>query len=188
MTSLHSIRVKEDCPLYPAKTTDVRSLARALSDDVDTLVEGFEGARRATCGGGTRGARYETRTLLRAVQHKLATIYGERHGWRLSASDFRPAVLARRGVSARAADPADDWMRAVADHPFFYRAADRRAVAVAAHLYDARHRDRVAIQSWAAAHRLRVAFPTDFPSWWVPGGTTLCVYEPLLEVEVDRHV
>jgi hypothetical protein len=184
MTSFRST-MKEDRPVYPAKTADVRWVTRSLSDDVDALVEELDGARRAMFVDRKRGARH--RTLIRAVQHKLAALFGERRGWRLSASGFPPAVLARHGVSARTADPADGWTRAAADHPVFYRAADRRAAAVAAHLYEAKDQDRVAIRSWAAAHRLRVAFPTDFPSWWVPVGTTLRVYEPLEEAKVLCH-
>jgi hypothetical protein len=185
MTSFRSTTIREDCPVYPAKAADVRRAARSLSDDVDALVEQLDGARRAMFVDGKHGARH--RTLIRALQHKLATIYGDRHGWQLSASNFPPAVLARHGVSARTTDPAEGWTRAAADHPFFYRTDDRRAAAVAAHFYEARDQDRAAIRSWAAAHRLRVAFPTDFPSWWIPGGTTLCVYEPLFEAKVGRH-
>lgn len=121
------------------------------------------------------------------MQHKLAALFGKRRGWRLSVSGFPPAVIARRGVSAGTTDPAEGWTRAAADHPFFYRSADRRAAAVAAHIYEARDQDRAAIRSWAAAHRLTVAFPTDFPSWWILGGTTLCVYEPLFEAKEASH-
>ena len=49
------------------------------------------------------------------------------------------------------------------------------------HLYEAKDWDRNAIRCWAAQHQLRVAFPADFPNWWVPGGTTLCVYEALVD-------
>lgn len=172
--------------MYPAKAADVRRVARSLSDDVNALVEELDGARHAMFVGEKRGARHDLPILIRAVQHKLAMIYGERHGWRLSASRFAPAVLAGRDVSARAGDPADGWSRAAADHPFFYR-AERRAAAVVAHLYRAADQDRAGVGNWAAAHRLRVAFPTDFPSWWVPGATTLCVYEPLEQTTGVRH-
>jgi hypothetical protein len=178
--------MKEDCPMYPAKAADVRPVTRSLSDDVDALVEELDDARRANFAGGTHGAPHGSPLLIRAVQHKLAALFGKRRGWQLSASGFPPAVL-ERGVSARATDPAEGWTRAAANHPVFYRAADRRAAAVAAHLYAAKDQDRVAIRIWAAAHRLTVTFPTNFPSWWIPGGMTLCVYEPLLEAKVGRH-
>ena len=126
--------------MYPAKAADVRRVARSLSDDVDALVEELDGARRANFVGGTCGARHGSPLLIRAVQHKLATLFGKRRGWRLSASGFPPAVLARHGVSARTTDPAEGWTRAAADHPFFYRTDDRRAAAVAAHLTQARDR------------------------------------------------
>jgi hypothetical protein len=173
--------------MYPAKAADVRRVARSLPDEVDALVEELDGARRASFAGGTHGARHGSPLLIRALQHKLAVLFGKRRGWQLSASYFPPAVLARHGVSSRTTDPAEGWTRAAADHPFFYRTDDQRAAAVAAHLYEARDQDRVAIRSWAAAHRLTVAFPTDFPSWWIPGGTTLCVYETLFEAKVGRH-
>jgi hypothetical protein len=178
--------MKEDCSVYPAKAADVRRVERSLSDDVDALVEELDGARRAMFVDRTRAARHDLPILIRALQQQLATIFGERHGWRLSASGFAPAVLAGRDVSARTADPANGWTRAAADHPFFYR-AERRAAAVVAHLYRAADQDRAAVRSWAAAHRLRVAFPTDFPSWWVPGATTLCVYEPLEQTTGVHH-
>jgi len=172
--------------MYPAKAADVRRVVRSLSDDVGTLIDELDAARHAIFTGVDLGAQRDPRILVRGLQHKLATIFGERRGWRLSASGFPPALLARRGVSTRTADAvAGGWTCAVADHPFFYRATDRRAAAVAAHLYEAR--DRAAIRGWAAAHRLRVGFPTDFPSWWIPGGTTLCVYEPLDEVAEVCH-
>src|SRR5687767_15061539 len=65
--------------------------------------------------------------------------------------------------------------------PFYYRTADRRAVAIAVHLYEAKDWGRNPIRCWAAQHQPRVAFPADFPSWWVPAGTTLCVYEALVD-------
>ena len=173
--------------MYAAKAADMRRIARSLSDDVYALVAELDDARRANFAGGTHGARHGSPLMNRALQHKFAALFGKRRGWRLSASGFPPVVLARHGVSARSSDPADGWPRAVADHPFFYRTDDRRAAAVAVHLYEASNQNRVAIRSWAAAHRLTVAFPTDFPSWWIPGGTTLCVYEPLFESKVGRH-
>ncbi len=132
----------------------------------------------------------ETRTVprlnalqqeLRTLQHRLAVLFGVIHGWTLSRSDFTSAVLARRGLFDGRGGRADPWPRDLVDHPFFYR-KDRMASAVAAHLYGtfdaARRRDITAL---AAAKGLRAAWPEDFPSWWVPGRTTLVVYTPLAE-------
>ena len=132
----------------------------------------------------------ETRTVpqlnarqqeLRALQHRLAVLFGAIHGWTLSRSDFTSAVLARRGLFDGRGCRADPWPRDLVDHPFFYR-KDRMASAVAAHLYgtfDASKKQDVA--SLAAAKGLQATWPKDYPSWWLPGGTTLVVYTPLAE-------
>jgi hypothetical protein len=107
---------------------------------------------------------------LRATRQRLAVLFGERHGWRLSRSDFSPSVLARRG-----------WPRELVDHGYFYR-KDRKAAAVAAHLYgtfDAAKRQDT--EATAALYGLRVTWPEDFPSWYLPGRTTLIVCTPLAE-------
>jgi hypothetical protein len=132
----------------------------------------------------------ETRTVprlnalqqeLRTLQQRLAVLFGAIHGWTLSRSDFTSAVLARRGLFDGRGCRADPWPRDLVDHPFFYR-KDRMASAVAAHVYGtfdaARQKDFAGL---AAAKGLHAEWPEDFPSWWVPGRTTLVLYTPLAE-------
>ena len=110
----------------------------------------------------------------------VAMLFGERHGWRLSKSDFSPSVLARRGLfNGRGYH--DPWPRELVDHGYFYR-KDRKAAAVAAHLYgnfDAAKRQDT--EATAALYGLGVTWPEDFPSWYLPGRTTLIVCTPLAE-------
>jgi len=116
---------------------------------------------------------------LHATRQRLAVVFGERHGWHLSRSDFSPSVLARRGLFNGRGYNVDPWPRALVDHGYFYR-KDRKAAAVAAHLYgtfDAAKRQDT--EDTAALYGLRVNWPEDFPSWYLPGRTTLVVCRPL---------
>ena len=117
---------------------------------------------------------------LQATRQRLAVLFGERHGWHLSKSAFSPSVLARRGLfNGRGYH--DPWPRELVDHGYFYR-RDRKAAAVAAHLYgtfDAAKRQDT--EATAALYGLRVTWPEDFPSWYLPGRTTLIVCTPLAE-------
>lgn len=116
---------------------------------------------------------------LQATRQRLAVLFGERHGWHLSKSAFSPSVLARRGLFNGRGYHVDPWPRELVDHGCFYR-RDRKAAAVAAHLYgtfDAAKRQDT--EATAALHGLRVTWPEDFPSWYLPGRTTLIVCTPL---------
>ena len=116
---------------------------------------------------------------LQATRQRLAVLFGERHGWHLSKSAFSPSVLARRGLFNGRGNHADPWPRELVDHGYFYR-KDRKAAAVAAHLYgdfDAAKRHHT--EAKAALCGLRVIWPEDFPSWYLPGRTTLIVCTPL---------
>ena len=118
---------------------------------------------------------------LHATRQRLAVLFGERHGWHLSRSDFSPSVLARRGLFNGRGYHVDPWPRELIDHGYFYR-KDRKAAAVAAHLYgifDAAKRQDT--EDTAALYGLRVTWPEDFPSWYLPGRTTLIVCTPLAE-------
>ena len=118
---------------------------------------------------------------LRATRQRLAMLFGERHGWRLSKSDFSPSVLARCGLFNGRGYHVDPWPHELVDHGYFYR-KDRKAAAVAAHLYgtfDAAKRQDT--EATAALYGLRVTWPEDFPSWYLPGRTTLIVCTPLAE-------
>ena len=116
-----------------------------------------------------------------ATRQRLAVLFGERHGWHLSKSAFSPSVLARRGLFNGRGYHVDPWPRALIDHGYFYR-KDRKAAAVAAHLYgtfDAANRQDT--EATAVLYGLRVTWPEDFPSWYLPGRTTLVVCTPLAE-------
>ena len=116
---------------------------------------------------------------LQATRQRLALLFGERHGWHLSKSAFSPSVLARGGLFNGRGYHVDPWPRELVDHGYFYR-KDRKAAAVAAHLYgtfDAAKRQDT--EATAALHGLRVTWPEDFPSWYLPGRTTLIVCTPL---------
>ena len=120
---------------------------------------------------------------LHATRQRLALLFGQRHGWHLSRSDFSPSVLARRGLFNGRGYHVDPWPRELIDHGYFYR-KDRKAAAVAAHLYGifdaAKCQDT---EDTAALYGLRVTWPEDFPSWYLPGRTTLIVCTPLAEPE-----
>jgi hypothetical protein len=118
---------------------------------------------------------------LHATRQRLAVLFGERHGWHLTRSDFSPSVLARRGLFNGRGYHVDPWPRELVDHGYFYR-KDRMAAAVAAHLYgtfDAAKRQDT--EATAAFYGLRVTWPEDFPSWYLPGRTKLIVCTPLSE-------
>ena len=116
---------------------------------------------------------------LQATRQRLAVLFGERHGWHLSKSAFSPSVLARRGLFNGRGNHVDPWPRELVDHGYFYR-KDRKAAAVAAHLYgdfDAAKRHHT--EATASLYGLRVTWPEDFPSWYLPGRTTLIICTPL---------
>ena len=116
---------------------------------------------------------------LQATRQRLAVLFGERHGWHLTRSGFSPSVLARRGLFNGRGNHVDPWPRELVDHGYFYR-KDRKAAAVAAHLYgdfDAAKRHHT--EATAALYGLRVTWPEDFPSWYLPARTTLIVCTPL---------
>ena len=118
---------------------------------------------------------------LQATRQRLAVLFGERHGWHLSKSAFSPSVLARGGLFNGRGYHVDPWPRELVDHGYFY-GKDRKAAAVAAHLYgtfDAAKRQDT--EATAALYGLRVTWPEDFPSWYLPGRTTLIVCTPLAE-------
>ena len=116
---------------------------------------------------------------LQATRQRLALLFGERHGWQPTGSGFSPSVLARRGLFNGRGYHVDPWPRELVDHGYFYR-KDRKAAAVAAHLYgDFDAAKRKDTEATAALYGLRVTWPEDFPSWYLPGRTTLIVCTPL---------
>jgi len=61
------------------------------------------------------------------------------------------------------------------DHSERYRVG-RRPVAIIEQPYNVTDDKICEMQDWAAHHGLIFSTP-DFPSWWYPGATTLCVFE-----------
>jgi hypothetical protein len=118
---------------------------------------------------------------LRIIQDRLAQDFGKLHGWKLTDKEFTAKVLAEHKMHGGRDDWGGDrrWPSFV-NHPFFYR-LNRRAVAVVAHDYNMPVTLPKA-QAWATEHGLAVTLPTDFPSWWYPGSTTLVVLTPLGDV------
>jgi hypothetical protein len=123
-----------------------------------------------------RGTKYPRRADF-TMECALSAEFARRHGWR-ECGPFGISAL-----SGIAQDPeltwwerrlADDFPYPFADHGYFYRADDGRPAALAVHLYDA---EPEKVTTWAAEHGLQATFPTDFPSWWYPGWTTLVVYQ-----------
>lgn len=118
-----------------------------------------------------------------ALRLGLAKMFAADHNWKLSPSPFDIHVLAKQGV----------WgMRQMErsihiDHAYYFRTSDRRAAGLAVHLYDNinTHKQQE-IRQWAGKNKLNAEYPTDFPSWWVPGSTTLVLYRPLKNHKQDR--
>jgi hypothetical protein len=109
---------------------------------------------------------------IRSLQRQLAEEFGRRNAWEHNNKWFSLCTLVSNGIREGSPCPAIEYP--YVDHPYYYR-KDRRACALAVHLYNAtgRHDDIVA---WAASNEMRASFP-DFPSWWWPGTTTLVIYE-----------
>lgn len=155
--------------------------AATSQDEIAALASAVTDCQQKFCdakGQRQSDARYQD---LRATRQRLAMLFGERYGWRLSKSDFSPSVLARRGLFNGRGYHVDPWPRELVDHGYFYR-KDRKAAAVAAHLYgtfDAAKRQDT--EATAALYGLRVTWPEDFPSWYLPGRTKLIVCTPLAE-------
>jgi hypothetical protein len=101
-------------------------------------------------------------------QHYTALMraYGDIRGWVAADSGFSVRDVAR--VSG--AD--EEWDREFADHKSFWL-REGRPYAVAAHLYGCDQDRKAAARAWAARRGLVASFPDDFPSWWLPGRTTL---------------
>jgi hypothetical protein len=143
----------------PDSMSDMLAIDRILA-----LIRGSTGAE-------TVGQARSRTEKIRELQKEAAAAFGTARGWNLSTTTFSAAVLARRGVSGRPSSGVDPTML---DHAYYYRAQDRRAVGIVAHLYDL---DADAVCTWAHGHGLRASSPRE-PSWWYPSWTKLVLYEP----------
>lgn len=107
------------------------------------------------------------------LRYCLAIDFGLRRGWTLSRTDFAPSVLAKGKLHGGWQTPEEWW--SFTDHTYWYR-RDRRAVAVATHPYTVTPCYRAEAGLWAETKGLTIDYPGDFPSWWVPGRTTLVLF------------
>lgn len=121
-----------------------------------------------------RRTRYEGESARTA----LAIKFGERNGWQLTTWEFDLGTLSKGKVHAGSRSYMDRYYAAgnAFDHAYHYRNEDRRAVALACHLYGGpgvlKYCEE-ACRHWG----LTFETPQDYPSWWLPGSTTLIVYK-----------
>ena len=114
------------------------------------------------------------RELERVFACRLALDFAESRGWTLSRSDFVLAALARGGVHGGYLPYPYDHHTTM-DHSYYFR-RNRRAAAIAAHLYEGAFlANRARCEALAAALGLTLELP-DYPSWYYPGATTLVLY------------
>jgi hypothetical protein len=112
------------------------------------------------------------RELERIYACRLALDFADSREWILARTDFGLATLARGGCWG-AESPA--LVHDTFDHPYYFR-RNRRAAAIAAHLYEgAFQANRARCEALAGRLGLTLELP-DYPSWYYPGATTLVVY------------
>ncbi|HEY8126127.1 MAG TPA: hypothetical protein VIF88_12000 [Methylocystis sp.] len=126
----------------------------------------------------------------RNVTKRLAAMFGESRGWRLSEAPFGWRILARGTYSAR--DWASVQLPPGCDHTYYYRHKGGRVAAIATYPYaPAFERNRAECEAFARKFRLGLEFP-DWPSWHFPGETTFVLWtvpetpltrDELLEIE-----
>ena len=162
-------------------TVSMEAALRRVRATPEHLINRLDAALVSTAWTKLLAARLALGIEITALRRRLAQLFAEQHGWKHSHARFSTAVLARRGMWDGHGRGLETWPYRLIDHPYFFRTPDRRAAALAAHLYGASADTREEAAAWAAQDHLRIVFPTDFPSWWVPGGTTMCVYLPAEE-------
>ena len=114
---------------------------------------------------------------LRELRRAAAAEFGAPRGWCLARTPFGPSVLVRGLVSLSRDDLM--WPCELVDHPFYFRGAARRAIAVASHLYGV----PADLVEQAAALGLAVEVLNPAVSWYLPGDTT-----PTVLTRLDGHV
>jgi len=134
-------------------------------NEIDSRIEAILGLM-ANWDAASPATRRQKQERIEEHQRALSDAYGVRRGW------WRAAERFPLGALARVSDAGEEWERKFADHHSFW-VMTGRPVAVAAHLYGCDAEMREGACGWAARRGLRAMFPTDFPSWWNPGRTTL---------------
>jgi hypothetical protein len=115
-----------------------------------------------------------------ATEHKLhdalACEFGRRFEWRHIPDPDYARLEQFCGVCEDDGDnPERIMLPPRYDHPSFY-AIDSELVAITSQPYDFSAEDRREAWEWAGARGLAFWRPVDYPSWWYPGQTTLCVF------------
>ena len=121
----------------------------------------------------------------RRLHDSLALEFGRRRGWRWSPAPACSRIRRFFGGSVWEAvgsvwEAFEEEAERIApppryDHPSFYSAGGD-LVAVVSQPYDFSVEDRHEALEWARARGLAFWRLVDFPSWWYPGQTTLCVF------------
>jgi hypothetical protein len=120
------------------------------------------------------------RDLENAHRSALIAAYAFARGWKQSAAFDLPTLALGRKHNAGYPDyTVFELMQDTFKHPIYWK-KDGRAVAITTQPYDMLDPEpRAAFVAWGAERGLKVSFPTDVPSWWFPGFTTLA--------EITRH-
>jgi hypothetical protein len=105
-----------------------------------------------------------------STEHRMQLDYAIRNGWRATEASFSHSVLMRSGVTSGTyftSHGLDHF-----DHPDWFRAS-RRAAAIVGHTYPVARDESIELARYTG---LGLAMPTDYPSWYYPGATTLKVW------------
>jgi hypothetical protein len=152
---------------------------RSVWEIANRIRDGIEVMRRESPRGPgwRRSALYrDAHATVEHLQEVLATEFGQRQGWRYIPHAPAMSRIARF-CGIRAGARWDGWMDEPPrlDHPSFYEVG-RRLVAIASEPYGQTAEDDREANEWAAPRGLVFWRPADYPSWWNPGGTVLCVF------------
>ena len=107
------------------------------------------------------------------LRTQIATEFGRRRGWTFcdQYDRIRPVDLSERWTSLE-----DNCL---CSNAYTFRLPDGTPAAIAGHVYKGdRESVRQDLQRKADGAGMVLSFPTDVPSWWFPGGTTLVLFEP----------
>lgn len=156
--------------------SDVRRQAAQLTGSTDELASRVPSVIERCGKESSARARAALDFELICLRHALASAFGARYGLVPTPGPFSITALREGRKPGGWSSLQAAWDMRLTDHPTFYRTPDRRAAAVAAHLYGLTDETRWRCIAWAARHGLQVTFPTGFPSWWCPRGTELVLY------------
>jgi hypothetical protein len=163
-----------DGPIYPRSAAAVswavcRSAGRGLQRDLSSP---REAACRERTGapGCDQGQRCESASMQHSIARNAAAVLREQRGWRWARSHaFGLQTLGRGGISdgvgPRYGHEDGVCTHTIMDHAYWFR-RNRKAAAIAAHLYGWPHR-RDVCEDAARRYGLRLEIP-DFPSWYYP--------------------